>query len=161
MKSDLVVFEKIENILGKAMKCAGNRDIEGVFACLKHIRQSGGGVKLEMAASDFALRHCLDCIDEYKKLKNKSKVYFVKSLSTGFLKIGYTNMPVGERLSQFKNMCAGGISLIKVVKVSDKRVETMLHQKFKKLKVNGEWFRPEKELTEYIDSIENGSLLEI
>lgn len=79
-------------------------------------------------------------------------VYFVRLISTGHVKIGYT-ANVSARMQQLLR-AHGPIDLLAVVAggVSN---ELTYHAKFGALRTTGEWFRPGAHLMSYIATLES------
>lgn len=79
-------------------------------------------------------------------------VYFIQGKSGGPIKIGYTT-DLESRLKTLQTGFPDTLTILCSVhgKTND---ETLYHQKFEKLWVRGEWYRPEEPLLSYIRSIQ-------
>lgn len=88
-----------------------------------------------------------------------SVVYFIKAATSTLIKIGFTEGAIKCRLSDLQSGSTDLLSLIGTIPAS-RGEENRLHQKFTHLRVFGEWFKPEKELLDYIDSVLRGTLSE-
>ena len=75
-------------------------------------------------------------------------IYFIQAADNGLIKIGYTD-DIKQRLRTLRTMSPERLYLMKVIK-GDQKQETLLHKRFNCLRSHGEWFRPERELLEYI-----------
>lgn len=81
--------------------------------------------------------------------------YFIECSVTGLIKIGQTKSIV----KRIKSLQTGSPTILwlKHAVIYDGYLETKLHQKFKSSRVHGEWFLPNKGLSEFIDNaIEDG-----
>jgi hypothetical protein len=78
-------------------------------------------------------------------------IYFVKCCCPiGYIQIGYTR-DVATRLDGLQT--ANPYTLEIVLTIEGKRsAEGELHRRFAHLKENGEWFRPDPEILDYIES---------
>jgi hypothetical protein len=76
-----------------------------------------------------------------------SLVYFVRRESDGLIKIG-TSRGLAARMRSLKRH-HGSLRLL-AVEGGERREEAVLHRKFAALRVEGEWFRPELPLLEYV-----------
>lgn len=81
---------------------------------------------------------------------NGSVVYFMKSQATGLIKIGRT-CSLGSRLNSIKQASGSEVDLLGSF-AGGNREEKVVHGMFSHLRVIGEWFRPDQELTDYIRS---------
>lgn len=88
-----------------------------------------------------------------KSSKRSSLVYFIQCNSTKNIKIG-KSINVHERMKQIKGMTPSGIDLLATID-GDTDVEANLHKKFNKYSVHGEWFKPSRELMDFIKSIQD------
>lgn len=77
-------------------------------------------------------------------------VYFVQGEFGGGIKIGYSKTPE-SRLKQLQTSYPDTLKILVLVPGNNKDEKTY-HRKFEHIKLNGEWFKPEKEL---LDEIEN------
>ncbi len=98
---------------------------------------------------------CLDSGNEASLIHKfeEPHVYFIKSKTTNNIKIGVSKNP-NERKKQIKQIKGDTLEILKIIASGGYALESKLHRKFSKYRVNGEWFRPSKELLSYIDSIE-------
>jgi len=90
--------------------------------------------------------------EQYKPGKNKMYVYFVQGEKGGPIKIG-TSKDVNKRLHALHTGFPVKLKLLAVLP-GNERVECGLHQRFKEFRLSGEWFRPVKELLEYIKTLQ-------
>lgn len=77
-------------------------------------------------------------------------IYIIQS-ANGYVKIGYTNRDVKERLSSIQ--CCSPLKL-EIIKIYDmeRGYERVLHRYLAKFKVHGEWFNiPKKELGKIVE----------
>lgn len=81
-------------------------------------------------------------------------IYFIQGESGGPIKIGYTEN-VEKRLCALQT---GHYDTLKVLKAIPGNIndEKKHHKKFQHLRLRGEWFKPEQELLNYIDSLNQG-----
>jgi hypothetical protein len=78
-----------------------------------------------------------------------TRVYFIRAGRTGPIKIGHAAYPEG-RLRDLQ--CAHFQELILLGHVAGRvPVESAIHNRFKHLRMSGEWFRPTKTLIRFID----------
>jgi DNA-binding NtrC family response regulator len=96
-------------------------------------------------------------------------IYFIQSdRPRGPIKIGHTNkFEADSRISALQTGSAFTLSLLCIIQgtIED---EKRLHKKFEHLKIKGEWFRPDKELIDFViisrkmpDDIYNKSQIKI
>jgi hypothetical protein len=78
-------------------------------------------------------------------------VYFIRSASSGFIKIGKANDPIA-RLKTMQTGSSDRLALIGYVAGSNDK-ERELHRRFAALRKSGEWFEPGKELLDFINSV--------
>lgn len=80
-------------------------------------------------------------------------VYFIQSLATKYIKIGYTNSLKG-RLRDLQTGCSDKLyykgTLLFPTAIKAKEVEKILHMMFDSCRVQGEWFTPEPDLLDFI-----------
>lgn len=78
-------------------------------------------------------------------------VYFFRS-PRGFIKIGFTrrNNPL-LRAAEVGARYGIAIEILAVIKTGAGALERELHKKFAHLSVGEEWFKPDKELLEYVE----------
>lgn len=79
-------------------------------------------------------------------------IYFIQN-SEGPIKIGYSKN-VKTRFESLQSSNPDTLILLAEVK-GNKTMEQELHNKFSHLKIRGEWFKPERELTEHIQFLMN------
>ena len=75
-------------------------------------------------------------------------IYFIRE-EDGPIKIGYTGNNIKSRLSQLQTSNAKQLLVLTTVK-GDMKDEKMLHARFSPYHITGEWFKPSKELLDYI-----------
>jgi len=75
-------------------------------------------------------------------------IYFIQNTNTNLIKIGYSALP-RKRLKQLQLSHIDKLKILLTIKGSYSE-EGKVHKKFAHLRVNGEWFRPEKELVDFI-----------
>ncbi len=80
-------------------------------------------------------------------------IYFIKNnTGDGFIKIGYTKRNIRKRISALQTASPAPLTLLAGMPGGlDK--EKILHAKFKKYRVHGEWFKVVPEIIEYINNI--------
>lgn len=81
------------------------------------------------------------------KVDTLGSVYFIQGEVTKLIKIGYTNN-VQKRLKALQQ--SEELTLLKQIDEVPRAYETELHQRFSHLCARGEWFRPKKELLDFI-----------
>jgi len=84
------------------------------------------------------LRYCM----------KRKTIYFIQEESSGAIKIGFTN-DLSMRQSNLKCCNPNTLKLLATVhgSIAD---EMRLHEKFGHLRIKGEWYKPEPELTDFI-----------
>jgi hypothetical protein len=87
-----------------------------------------------------------------KSKPQKGHVYFIQQGEGGAIKIGYSATPE-KRLLSLKTASPFPLRLLKIIE-GGKTLERELHQRFAALHIDGEWFNPNSELLEYIESLE-------
>jgi hypothetical protein len=75
-------------------------------------------------------------------------IYFIQKDVNGPIKIGIST-DLKSRLATLQTACHEPLSVLGTMKGSY-RFEAMLHQKFLKYRIRGEWFQPSEEITTYI-----------
>jgi hypothetical protein len=75
-------------------------------------------------------------------------IYFIRDEATNRIKIG-TTIRLSQRLYQLGLMTKGPLHVLAVLPGSFAD-ESALHERFKSLRVVGEWFKPEPELIDFI-----------
>lgn len=80
------------------------------------------------------------------------EIYFLQN-KNGFIKIGQTTN-LKQRLKAFKNANPENLNLLLSlpIEISDDLSEKTIHQKFKKYRYKGEWFKPNQEIYDFITS---------
>ena len=86
--------------------------------------------------------------DEYAR--QLSSVYFIRAVSTGLIKIGVSRN-VERRLKALS--ATDEMALLATIECAPMSIERLLQRRFRHLRVRGEWFRPEKELLDYIEHV--------
>lgn len=82
-------------------------------------------------------------------MSNRNYVYFIRDDNSGLVKIGRSYNPE-KRRKQLQSELHGHDLVILGTMECPAYVEAELHYKFKDYRENGEWFRPEFQLMEYI-----------
>jgi len=82
--------------------------------------------------------------------RKKMFIYFIKSES-GHVKIGFSNNKITERLANLQSGSPFKLSVLKTIPILREQ-EKLLHKKFKKYRVIGEWFEFSDEIKEYIEN---------
>lgn len=93
--------------------------------------------------------------NENKEVKRRKRVkgyvYLLKA-DNGLTKIGMTK-ELGQRMTHFTTKLPYGIEMIATIKTNDYReLESVLHDKFSKVRKNGEWFDLSDSDIEYVKS---------
>ena len=86
-------------------------------------------------------------------MSNKNnKIYFIRA-ENGLVKIGKSNNPK----NRLKTLQVGSPVKLKIIKVISGgiNIEKLLHNYFKCIRKNGEWFRPDYELKEFLKNKRN------
>jgi hypothetical protein len=78
-------------------------------------------------------------------------VYFVQSGTKGDIKIGYS-INVKKRVQTLKTAMPEGIKLIGFI-TGDSALEKALHWKFRTLRKNGEWFKCDNDIIDYLNTV--------
>lgn len=83
-------------------------------------------------------------------------IYFLQSVKIGHIKIGYT-WDLVRRLHTNQTGSADDLKYLLVIPMSGeekaKTVEAEIHAQFKSFRMNGEWFRPDKPLLDFIKNL--------
>jgi|GEM_PF-1618755 len=80
-------------------------------------------------------------------------IYFIQSGGDdGPIKIGLTERDLCKRVKELQTASPYPLTLLAAAHGTAVE-EIVLHNKFKHLQMEGEWFKPEKELIEYVESI--------
>lgn len=79
-------------------------------------------------------------------------VYFLRAGLEGAIKIGWTEADIFDRIAQLQIACPDELIILGVIARLELSGERKLHRQFTHLRIrpNGEWFRPEPDLLEYI-----------
>ena len=103
---------------------------------------------------NYVCNTCLDPNSTKRKafvttsITDTGDIYFFESALTKLIKIGYSgNIP--RRRKEIESMQGGKINILLKIN-SHQRNEKYLHERFNHLKVQGEWFRPDEELLNFI-----------
>ena len=76
-----------------------------------------------------------------------NKIYFVQEIETGVIRIGFGDFHVNKNNLRILAEVVAGIS-----------DEIKIHSIFEKLRINGEWYKPEVNLIEFIERIKKDPL---
>lgn len=92
-------------------------------------------------------------IEKAKITRYKNKypgfVYFIQGENGGAIKIGYTKN-IESRLHTLQTSYPDALKVLCLIPGSTK-IETNYHDKFKDIRLNGEWFKPDKEIFDEIE----------
>jgi len=77
-----------------------------------------------------------------------NKVYFIKDIKTGLVKIGKSVNPI-SRLKTLQTGSSNELQLIKVIP-GGIYVEQILHKYFSHIRQRGEWFKPDYEMNQFL-----------
>lgn len=97
--------------------------------------------------------------EEEAAKRGASRVYFIRQdMPDGLVKIGFTRRPVEKRLAELQkhHACALVVAAVAPGLMSEER---HLHDRFSHLRVSGEWFRAEADLTAYIQLVSDRGAL--
>ena len=83
-----------------------------------------------------------------QKNQGQKDLYFIQGCVTKRIKIGISHN-VHKRITQL--VSSEPLELLGVIKGGGKELEGKLHEQFDRLRVYNEWFKPEKELLDYIE----------
>jgi hypothetical protein len=86
------------------------------------------------------------------KPKHFPIVYFVRADEYGPIKIGYSATP-RQRLSDLQNGSPHQLRLIGYIHPGSYHLERQLHQRFRSLRLHGEWFDPRAPLINFIAQV--------
>jgi len=95
----------------------------------------------------------LRCQRSRVNFHNEMKIYFLQHGKRGPIKIGRAMDPK-KRVAEVRGACPYDLRLLAVVDGSAS-IERGLHQKFSKLWIRGEWYRPGRELVALIAKLPN------
>jgi hypothetical protein len=140
-------------------------------------KQKGIRTELEVAnhipgdLGDVRLRYCPVCNLIAKTRENfdrrtetgywvdehtRPSVYFIEALTSGFVKIGYSQNPQ-ERLKSLQNGVPFELVIIKTIKGTAED-EREIHRRFYKHRVRGEWYKFNQEIKDFIDEMPQSGL---
>ena len=90
-------------------------------------------------------------------VKRSGFIYFILSEKFNAVKIGFTRNNIEQRLKDAATWYPYDYDMIKMIEgtMIDER---MIHRRFVKDKLRGEWFNYSDELKEYIENLENSLL---
>jgi len=78
------------------------------------------------------------------------EVYFIRAKTLGLIKIGIANR-AADRLQSLQTMSPDALEILGVLQCSKIGiVEQQMHQRFKHLRLHGEWFQPGEDLLAFI-----------
>jgi hypothetical protein len=77
-------------------------------------------------------------------------IYFIQAENGGPVKIGRTKNSVAGRLMQLQTGHPYKLKIIWVFEENGIWNEASIHERFKHIRLEGEWFKPEEELFEFI-----------
>ncbi len=81
----------------------------------------------------------------------KGCVYFILAGDSGRVKIGYCQLGGHEeRRANMQVGCPDTLRVLAVIEGKTQRDERLLHKKFKRLHIRGEWFRFTQEILDYM-----------
>lgn len=108
----------------------------------------------EWEVEQFPRRLLLAGCDEIHRWRNGQRadaghVYFIGDPARGMIKIGFTRGHVSHRMKQLQTSAASDLVLLGT-EVGGLGRERELHDRFAHLRVHGEWFHADQELTAYI-----------
>lgn len=98
-------------------------------------------------------------LEEEAAKRAASRVYFIRQdMPDGLVKIGFTRRPVEKRLAELQkhHACALLVAAVAPGLMSEER---HLHDRFSHLRVSGEWFRQDADLTAYIQLVSDRGAL--
>lgn len=88
--------------------------------------------------------------------KDSAFVYFVLNTDSNAIKIGKAK-DLDKRLKALQTISSTQLQLLRAIQVigekEARQLELSLHQKFVHLRLNGEWFKAERELFSYIEDL--------
>lgn len=90
-------------------------------------------------------------LEEERKKLEIGYVYFVQGECGGSIKIGHSQNPK-DRLKGLQTGYPDTLIILFMMPGSEQE-EFALHEKFRHIKLNGEWFKPEKELIDEIERL--------
>lgn len=91
-----------------------------------------------------------------KKMAGVERVYFIKDLITGNIKIGRAVNPI----KRLKSLQTGNPNKLVIVTTQEggEKLENELHRRFAASRIIGEWFSPSKELEDYISALKQSCI---
>jgi Meiotically up-regulated gene 113 len=106
-------------------------------------------------------RRTLEVNGQYDFQPKWGFVYFIQCSVTGLIKIGKSD----DAISRFRGMesqSSTALELLKTVRKQDPYFyEHAIHEKFTHLRDHGEWFKPAKELLEFIEAYNENTELQV
>ena len=143
MKGWITGWKNIAKYLNVSMRTAKKYCYEFSMPVRK-IGEKGPVVSLPSEVDRWAI--------EFDRKMNGTRgyIYFIQA-DNGLIKIGFSGDPK-RRLKGLKTMCPIGLELLAVFEGSTGE-EEKLHERFKKHRVHGEWFKPRKIILKYINEI--------
>lgn len=87
------------------------------------------------------------------------KIYFIQQGNDGPIKIGIT-WDVKKRFDHMKTFSPHPLRILAIIN-GDSKKERLLHQKFKKEWLQGEWFKSSERLMQFIQTLEKNKTTEI
>ena len=88
---------------------------------------------------------------------SRPRIYFIQMGDDGPIKIGTTKNHINGRLRALQSASPYKLNLLFLFKNYPKSyiTEGSIHKKFKKNRLEGEWFYPSKEVLDYIEFLRN------
>ncbi len=80
-----------------------------------------------------------------------SLIYFIQGEKTKLIKIGKANVSIESRLNRIQALSPDKLNFIGGT-FEPEYLEVRLHRKFESYRMHGEWFQPNKDLIEFINS---------
>ena len=94
----------------------------------------------------------IDYLENKRQNRKEGRVesiYFIGNREYQLVKIGFSTYPE-DRMKQLQTGCPFELELFGVIKGSVKEEKT-LHRKYSKYRINGEWFKIDGELKDYLE----------
>lgn len=82
-------------------------------------------------------------------------VYFVRSIETDRIKVGYTYGSVNKRLCTMQTGSPEKLELLLSVPNAGRYEESWIHRRFKETRIHGEWFKMDEEMKIFIRAIKS------
>lgn len=126
-----------------------------VKTAIKYYKETGMPVRRGPSNKPIALAYELNrwlvSFDKKKELERDGFIYFIQEdlNDNGLIKIGFS-IGFDKRFKDLQRMCPVKLKLIALQKGTIKD-EKKLHERFKKHRVHGEWFKPKKIIINYIN----------